>query len=135
MTTITAHKRLDEIETYLTPKEWAIRLADEARKYPGALAYAKALAKLPLNELPVRRPYSAFERQAGEQHPGHEPEEVRARHCLADALWNEFHRLKLLFWWVNMAMQRKVESIGLQVALKLSALHALILLNRFIHKC
>jgi hypothetical protein len=101
MTTTTAHKRLDEIETYLTPKEWAIRLADEARKYPGAVAYAKALAKLPLDELPVRRPYFAFEEQAGEQHPGHKPEEIRARHCLTDTLWNEFHTLKLLFWWVG----------------------------------
>ncbi len=127
MTTTTAHKRLDEIETYLTPKEWAIRLADEARKYPGAVAYMRALAKLPLNELPVRRPYFAFEEQAGERHPGHNPEDNRARHHLTEALWNEFHTLKLLFWWVNMAMQRKVESIGLQAALRLSALHALIL--------
>jgi hypothetical protein len=127
MTTTTAHKRLDEIETYLTPKEWAIRLADEARKYPGALAYAKSLAKLPLDELPVRRPYFAFEEQAGERHPGHNPEDNRARHRLKEALWNEFHTLKLLLWWVNMAMRRKVESIGSQAALRLSALHALIL--------
>ena len=47
MTTTTAHKRLDEIETHLTPKEWAIRLADEVRKYPDALAHMKALVKLP----------------------------------------------------------------------------------------
>ena len=49
MTTDTAHKRLDGIETHLTPKEWAIRLADEMRKYPDALAHMKALVKLPLH--------------------------------------------------------------------------------------
>jgi hypothetical protein len=127
MTTTTAHKRLDEIETYLTPKEWAIRLADEARKHAGPVAYVRALAKLPLDELPMRRPYFAFEEQAGYRHPGHKPEDIRARNHLTEALWSEFHTLGLLWWWVNMAMQRKVESIGSQAALRLSALHALIL--------
>ena len=47
MTTTTAQKRLDEIETYLTPTDWAIRLADEMRKYPDPLAYMKAMVKLP----------------------------------------------------------------------------------------
>ena len=127
MTTTTAHKRLDEIETHLTPKEWAIRLADEMRKYPDALAHMKALVKLPLHELPVRRPYFAFEKQAAELHPGNKPEDIRARHRLTDTLWREFHTLKLLIRLVNQAMQGKVENIALQAALQLSALHALIL--------
>ena len=131
MTTTTANKRLDEIETYLTPKEWAVRLADEGRKYPSALTYMKALAKLPLDELPVRRPYYAFEEQAGERHPGHKPEDSRARRHLTDALWTEFHTLKLLIRCVNLAVQSKVESIRLQAALQLSALHALILQDAF----
>jgi hypothetical protein len=133
MTTTTAHKRLDEIETHLTPKEWAIRLADEARKYPDTLAHMKALAKLPLHELPMQRPYFAFEKQAAERHPGDKPEDIRARHRLTDALWREFHTLKLLMRDVNRAMQEKIESLGLQVALRLSALHALILQDAFAH--
>jgi hypothetical protein len=133
MTATTAHKRLDEIETHLTPKEWAIRLADEERRYPNGLAYMKALAKLPFDELTVRRAFFALEEHAGEQHPGQKPEEIRARHCLTDALWDEFHALKLLIRDVNRAMQGKVESIGLQVALRLSSLHALILEDAFAH--
>ena len=127
MTTTTAHKRLDEIETHLTPKEWAIRLADEMRKYPDALAHMKALVKLPLHELPVQRPFYAFEKQAAERHLGDNPDDIRARHRLTDALWREFHTLKLLMRLVNQAMQSKVETIALQAALQLSALHALIL--------
>jgi len=127
MTTTTAHKRLDEIETYLTPKEWAIRLADELRKYPNALAHLKVLVKLPINELPIRRPYYAFEEQAGELHPGQKSDDIRARHRMTDVLWGEFHTLKLLIRLVNQVTQRKVESISLQAALQLSALHALIL--------
>jgi len=133
MTTTTAHKRLDEIETHLTPKEWAIRLADEARKYPNALAHMKALVKLPLHELPVQRPFFAFEKQAGERRPGHGPDDIRAKHRLTDALCGEFHTLKLLIRQVNRATQQKVESLGLEAALRLSALHALILQDAFGH--
>jgi hypothetical protein len=129
MNTTTARQRLDEIENYLTPKEWAIRLAGEWRKYPDALACMKALAKLPFDELPVRRPYFAFEEQAGELHPGEEPEDPRARHRLTHELWHEFHVLKLLIRRVNEEMQRKVESICWQAAFQWSALHALILQN------
>jgi hypothetical protein len=127
MTTTTAKKHLEEIETYLTPKEWAIRLADELRKYPDALAHIKALVKLPLRELPVQRPFYAFEKQAAERHPGDEPEDIRARNRLTDALWREFHTLKLLIRQVNDTMQRKIEIIGLLAALQLTALHCMIL--------
>ncbi|MGA2242696.1 MAG: hypothetical protein ABSH11_11785 [Verrucomicrobiota bacterium] len=133
MTTTTAHKRLDELEMFLTPKEWAIRLVDEARKYPSAFDHLKALAKLPINELPMQRPYYAFEEQAGELHPGQKLEDIRARHRMTDALWNEFYTLKLLICRVNQAMERKAESIGLQAALQLSALHALILEDVLAH--
>ena len=133
MTTNTAHKRLDEIETHLTPTEWAIRLADEMRKYPDALAHMKALVKLPLHELPVQRPYFAFEKQAVERHPGDKPDDIRARHRLTDALWKEFQTLKLLIRQVDRTMQRKVETISLQAALQLSALHALILEDALTH--
>jgi hypothetical protein len=127
MTTTTATKRLEEIETYLMPKEWAIRLADEARKYPDALAHIKAQVKLPLRELPVQRPFYAFEKQAAERHPGDEPEHIRARNRLTDALWREFHTLKLLIRQVNVAMRRRIEIIGLLAALQLTALHCMIL--------
>jgi hypothetical protein len=97
------------------------------RKYPDTLAHMKALVKLPLHELPVQRPYFAFEKQAAERHPGDNPDDIRARHRLTDALWREFHTLKLLIRQVDQTMQRKVETISLQAALQLSALHALIL--------
>ena len=133
MTTTTAHKRLDELEMFLTPKEWAIRLVDEARKYPSAFDHLKALAKLPINELPMQRPYFAFQKQADEQHPGDKPEDIRARHRMTDALWNEFYTLKLLICRVNQTVERKAESIGLQAAFQLSALHALILEDVLAH--
>jgi len=127
MTTTTAQKRLDEIETYLTPTDWAIRLADEMRKYPDPLAYMKAMVKLPLHELPMQRPLFALEKQAAARHPGKKPDDIRARHRLTSALWHEFHTLKLLFRQVDRTLQRKVETICLHAALRLTALHTLIL--------
>jgi hypothetical protein len=131
MTTKTAKTRLDDIETYLTPKEWAIRLADESRKYPDALACMKAMSKLALDELPVQRPYFAFEEQAARRYPGHKPDQIRARRRLTDELWSEFHTLKLLIRQVNSTIQRTVERIGLEAALRLTSLHALILEDAF----
>jgi hypothetical protein len=122
MTTNTAHKRLDEIETHLTPKEWAIRLAVEARNYPDALAYLKALAKLPLHELLVLRPYFAFEKQAAELHPGSKPDDIRDRHHRTSARWNEFHTLSLLIRDVGMTMEWRVGIIGMKAAAMLSVL-------------
>ena len=131
MTTNTAQKRLDEIEIYLTPKEWAIRLADEYRRYPTAMAYMKAMSKLALHELPVQRPYFAFEEQATKRHPGHKPDQIRARNRLREELWAEFHTLTLLIRQVNRTIQRTVERIGLEAALRLAALHGLILEDAF----
>ena len=122
MTTNTANKRLDEIETHLTPKEWAIRLADEMRKYPGVVAYMKALVKLPLHELPTQRPYYVFEKQASELHPGSKPDDIRARHRRTSALWNEFHTLTLQIRDVVMTMEWRGEIIGMKAAAMLSVL-------------
>lgn len=135
MTPTTAHKRLDArlaaIETHLTPKEWAIRLAGEPRKYPDPVMQIRALVKLPLHELPMQRPYLAFEKQAAERHPGNQPEDLRARHRLANALCNEFRTLDRLILRVDEAMQRKVERIAVQAALRSAALHALMLQDAF----
>ena len=38
-------KRLDKIELQLTPKQWAIRLADEMRRYPSQKDFLKAIGK------------------------------------------------------------------------------------------
>ena len=127
MTTTTANKRLDEIETNLTPKEWAIWFAADFRKYPDPVAYMRAQANLSLDELPALRPCPAFEKQAADRHPGDKPENIRARHRLNDALWKEYHTLKLLMRDIEMAMRRKAEILGLQAALQFSALHGIIL--------
>jgi hypothetical protein len=127
----TAHKRLDKIETFLTPKEWAIRLVDEIRSYPSLFDHFKALVKLPFNERPDQRAFGALKEQAGKQHPGRKPEDIQVRQRLTSALWDEFHTLKLLIISVNQTMQAKLERISLEAGLKLFALHSLILEEAF----
>jgi hypothetical protein len=131
MTTKTAKTRLDDIETYLTPKEWAIRLADESRKYPDALAHMKAMVKLPLDELPMQRPYFALEEQATKRHPGYKPDQIRARNRLREDLWAEFRTLALLIRLVNRTIQHQVEQVGLEAALRFAVLHGWILEDAF----
>ena len=127
----TAHKRLDKIETFLTPKDWAIRLVDEMRSYPSAFDHVKELVKLPFNELPDQRAFLALKEQAGERHPGRKPEDIHVRQRLTFALWDEFQTLKLLIASSNQTMQAKFERISLEAGLKLSALHSLILEEAF----
>jgi len=127
----TAHKRLDKIETFLTPKEWAIRLVDEIRSYPSFSDHFKELVKLPFNERPDQRAFLALKEQAGERHPGRKPGDIQVRQRLTSALWDEFHTLKLLIISVNQTMQAKLERISLEAGLKFSALHSLILEDAF----
>jgi hypothetical protein len=131
MTTNSAQKRLEEIETFLTPQEWAIRLVDEFRRYPTALDHMKALVKLSLHELPVQRPYFAFEEQAAKRHPGHKPDQIRARNRLREELSAQFRTLQLLIRLVNRMIQNKVEHVGMEAALRFAALYALILEDAF----
>lgn len=126
MNTATHQKRLDNIETHLTPKEWAIRLADEYRSFSSPLDCLKAWAERTFDELPMRKPYFALESLACERHPGRNPEDIRARNRLTNALWNEFRTLQLLLRNVSMTVLQKVENTAMEAALRLSALHSLI---------
>ena len=70
MTTTTAHKRLDEIETHLTPKEWAIRLADEMREISRRAGAHKSAGQIcPCTNCRCNDRIYAFEKQAAERIP------------------------------------------------------------------
>jgi hypothetical protein len=93
----------------------------------------KAFAKLSFEELPMLRPYRACEEQARKRHPAHHPEDTHARIRLTHKLWKEFQIFGILIVVVNQAMQRKIEAIALQVALRLSVFHSLMLQNALAH--
>ena len=50
-------KRLDKIDLQLTPKQWAIRLADDIRRYPSLEAFRNGIAKGTYRQSPSIAPF------------------------------------------------------------------------------
>lgn len=132
MTTTTTKKRLTEIEAHLTPKEWAIIMADELRKYPSYDEAIKAALKLPPNEAVILdKPYKAFTEQAEKSHPGKKPEDIAAYNQLHRKLWIEYTTLRNILCQTNITIMERLEVYGLKAALKMSTLQTLILQDAF----
>jgi hypothetical protein len=120
-------KRLDAVEVELTPKEWAIRLADQMRGYPSQEDFALAISKGTYEASPLVRPFYALQAQAEDRHP----KDIQARNKLDRALRMEYHGLKGLIISVNEAVKAKGEVAGLKAALKVARLEAIVLQDAF----
>lgn len=132
MTTTTTKKRLGEIEAQLTPKEWAVMLADEVRKYPSIYDAMKAGLKLPPDEAIIfQKPFKALIEQAEKSHPGKKPEDMAAYNQLSGKLWTDFTTLRNIIFQVNKNVTERLEVYGLKAALKMSTLQTLILQDAF----
>lgn len=118
-------KRLSEIKTHLTPKEWAIIKVDEMRQYASITDYVDET----MND--QEEAIDALERQADERHSKDNPKEVHAFNQLNKKLWMDFVTLMKLAMSVNLKIHQTAEKIGLQAAHKLSTLHTLILQDAF----
>ena len=131
MTLSTTKKRLDSIEIHLTPKEWALRLADEIRRYPSMNNAMRAELKGPYKESLFQRPYDLLEKQAEERESGKTRQSVEARHWLIRKLQSDFHLLKTIVLEVNLCILQGAEALRLKTALRLSLLHSLVLQDAF----
>jgi len=132
MTKATTTKRLGEIEANLTPKEWAIMLADEVRKYPTFDDAIKAeLKTTPDKAITQQKPFRALMAQAEERHPGKKPEDMAAYNQLSGKLWTDFTTLRNIIFQVNKNVTERLEVYGLKAALKMSTLQTLILQDAF----
>lgn len=123
MTTSTNMKRLDKVESQLTPKEWAIRLADEMRKS----SHTEFVKK----DASAFKAFPSLQKQAEEKYPGTKPADIQARHRLYRELQTEYHALKKLLGQVNEAIGNRAEKAGLEAALKISTLQTIILQDAF----
>jgi hypothetical protein len=126
MTASTKQKRLDKIEILMSPREWAIKLADEIRKYPNTDAYIRATSYDK-----ARRPYVALDEQIEERYLGKKPEDARARSQLLRKLQIEYITLVSLILDINKYIGFKIEAMGLRAVLGLSRLHNLLLEDTF----
>jgi len=124
MTTSSKIKRLENVEINLTPKEWAIRLADESRKKDFG-------PKSAMKFFDDFDPFGMLEKQAEQEHPGNKPEAISARRKHLRELWTEFHALKMLLAKINRTIAERTERAGMEAALKISTLQTVILQDAF----
>jgi hypothetical protein len=120
-------KRLDKIELQLTPKQWAIRLADEMRRYASEEDFLKAIGKGTYRQSPFTKPFYALAQQAKERWPKQTPEHSFRGGELNRRLRMEFQALKMLINNINTAINIKAEMNRLKAALQLYRLQTLIL--------
>jgi hypothetical protein len=118
-------KRLDKIELQLTPKQWAIRLADEIRRYPSQEAFLKGIAKGTYRGSPSITPFFCLIEQAKERWPRDARKEIE----LSSKLRMEFQSLKSLINNINNDLMVRVERNRLRVALHASQLRTLIFMG------
>jgi hypothetical protein len=120
-------RRLNNIELQLTPKLWAISVADEMRRYRSESEFLKAIAKGAYRQTPFTMPFYALAEQAHERWPEPNREHAMREIQLNCELRTEFQALKILINDVNKVIQTKAQTRRLKAALQLSKLQALIL--------
>jgi hypothetical protein len=126
-------KRLDNIELKLTPKQWAIRLADEMRRYPSQEDFLQAIGKGSYRQTPFLMPFYALAGQAKERWPESNREHILNEVQLNRKLRMEFQALKTLINDVNKTIEIEGQTKRQKAALQLSKLHALILQGVIAH--
>ena len=119
-------KQLDEMELELTPKQWAIRLVDDFRRYPNQLEFLRDMAEKTYRESPFIKPFFALQAQVERRHAGHKPEDLRSRHELNKKVRMEFHALKGLVNNVNRGLEIDTEIARLKTSALACLLHKLI---------
>jgi hypothetical protein len=126
-------KRLDKIELRLTPKQWAIRLADEMRRYPSQEEFKKAIVKGTCWQSPFAMPFCALAAQAQVRWPQRNQEHIWLAFELNCKLRTEFQVLKALIYDVNTAIEIKAQTNRYKVARQLFKLQGLILQDAIAH--
>jgi hypothetical protein len=122
-------KMLDKIELQLTPKQWAIRLADEMRKYTSSVDFLKAIGKGSYRQMPFIAPVHALVNKAAACQPG----DVRKQAKLSRELRKEFQALKSLIVDVNTVMMRETVAYKVKVQLQASQFRGLLLESILLH--
>jgi hypothetical protein len=127
------NKRLDKIELQLTPKQWAIRLADEMRRYPSEKEFLKAIGKGTFRQTPFTKPFFVLAEQAHQRWPDQNQEHRYKETELNRKLRMEFQALKMLINNINSAIKIKADGNKLKAELLLSKLQTLILKDSLVH--
>jgi hypothetical protein len=126
-------KRLDDLERGLTPKQWAMRLADDMRRYSSQEDFLKTIAKSTYRKSPFILPYYALAQQAKERYPDNIPASIRSRYELDCKLQEIFQTHKMLIIDINRVIEVMTATFRQKVALLLFKRRTLILQDSLAH--
>lgn len=133
MSDATKSKRLDDIERELSPKQLAIRLADEIRRYPTQSDFFKAIAKSSYRQSPFIFPFYALAQQVKERYPLNTQEDLKNATEALQKVHMEFHGLKTLITMINTAIEDNAAMKKLRIESLQNKLHTLLLKECVVH--
>jgi hypothetical protein len=126
----TSSKRIDNMEVNLTPKEWAIRLADEIRQYSSSNELLISFEKYSCSkETPFVKPFYMLNMQVEKKYPGDKPAEIEERYKYGRKLRAEYHMLKTLIQQANENCGNKSEIMSIKACYYSVCFHRIILLE------
>lgn len=108
--------RMDGIQDQLTPKDWAMWLADEIRRYPSFFDFFSAVAQGTFQQAAPFLPFFRLRRQASLRHRDWIKEGANGERKLSRKLRTEFLALKTLIFEINQTIVLKVAHSGLRTA-------------------
>ena len=119
-------------EENLTPKEWAIRLADNIRKHPSMSAFEKAMASFhSALEAPDIRAFEMIKRSVEKGTLGEDFQALCAKSKAVEGAQLEYGLVRQLIFDVNQIVETRSQKPGLEAALKLQALQTIVLQDSF----
>ncbi len=120
MSVASEHRRLDDVEIYLSPKEWAIQLTQQMRLYSNEEDFWKAIAKENYRDCLLIKPISKLDQQAQATYP--DKSDISQRIELSQKLRTEFQELKIFICKFNAIIERNADIIIRVVGLAASQL-------------
>ena len=111
MSLASGQRRLEDVEIYLSPEEWAIQLTQQMRLYSTEEDFWTAVTKETYQECLFIKPLSKFDQQAQAAYP--DKSDINQRIELSQELRTEFQELKIFINKLNGITRNMTDSIAL----------------------
>lgn len=122
-------KRLDKVEAELTPKEWAIRVADAISESDYFSDFISRESDKETNFFKASR--KSLREQVEKKFPGKNNDNIKAYNKAMGTALVEFYTLWTLINEINVALTERAEKGGFQAAYNLQVLQTIILQDSF----
>jgi hypothetical protein len=129
MSVASEHRRLDDVEIYLSPKEWSIQLTQQMRLYSNEKDFWTVITKESYRDCLFIKPLSKLDQQAQALYP--DKSDITQRIELSQKLRIEFDELKIFICKLNGITQNMTDSVVLAAWVQDLRLENLFQENRF----